>query len=135
MLTLSQGPPKEAPTLLTAITDLCAMTFGTRLATLRKQAGLTQPALAEGVGVHVSQLRRYENGTSQPTLDVIRNLALTLHTSADLLIFDPDERQIPPDIAHHLEALEQLDPDEQDSIRALIEGALLRHQARRLTAS
>jgi transcriptional regulator with XRE-family HTH domain len=121
--------------LLTAITDLCAMTFGTRLATLRKQAGLTQPALAEGVGVHVSQLRRYENGTSQPTLDVIRNLALTLHTSADLLIFDPDERQIPPDIAHHLEALEQLDPDEQDSIRALIEGALLRHQARRLTAS
>jgi hypothetical protein len=32
----------------------------------------------------------------------------------------------------HLAALDQLDPDERNSIRALIEGALLRHQARRL---
>jgi len=35
----------------------------------------------------------------------------------------------------HLAALDQLDPDERASIRALIEGALLRHQARRLSAS
>jgi transcriptional regulator with XRE-family HTH domain len=118
--------------LLAHITDLCAMNFGTRLATLRKQRGFTQPALADAIDLHVSQLRRYEAGTSQPTLDVIRRLALTLNTSADVLNFDEAERTIPNDLAHHLEAISQLDPDEQAGIRALIEGALLRHQARKL---
>lgn len=108
------------------------MSFGTRLSTLRKQRGLTQPALADQIGVHVSQLCRYEAGTSHPTLDVIRKTAIALNTSADLLVFDEGERTIPDDIAHHLEAIAQLDPDEKQSIRALIEGALLRHQARRL---
>lgn len=118
--------------LLAPVTNLFAMSFGTRLATLRKERGYTQPALADEIDIHVSQLRRYEAGTSQPTLDVIRRLAIALNTSADVLIFDEGERTVPDDIAHHLEALNQLDPDEQAGIRALIEGALLRHQARKL---
>jgi transcriptional regulator with XRE-family HTH domain len=83
--------------------------------------------------IHVTQLRRYEAGTNQPTLDVLRALAVALAVSADELVFDPDERG-PQDesLRLHLAALDQLDPDERNSIRALIEGALLRHQARRL---
>src|SRR5690348_12082684 len=52
--------------------------FPRHLAALRKDRSLTQLALAERVGVHVVQLRRYEAGTSQPTLDVIRRLAIAL---------------------------------------------------------
>lgn len=121
--------------MLAPVTDLATMSFGNRLAHLRKQRGLTQPAFAAEIGVHVSQLRRYEAGTSQPTLDVLRKMALTLAISADVLLFEEDERSIPDDIRHHLEAINQLDPDEHAAIRALIEGALLRHQARRLAAS
>lgn len=40
--------------------------FTTRLAAARKQRGLTQQALTEHVGVHVTQIRRYEAGTSGP---------------------------------------------------------------------
>jgi transcriptional regulator with XRE-family HTH domain len=76
-----------------------------RLAGLRKARGLTQPSLAAKIGVHVSQLRRYEAGTSQPTLDVLRQMALALAVSADELVFDPDERAIPQDSARHLGAL------------------------------
>lgn len=54
------------------------MTFANRLATTRKYRGLTQQALASTIGVHVTQLRRYEAGTSQPTLDVLRALARAL---------------------------------------------------------
>lgn len=111
---------------------LTTMNFAERLNTLRRERGLTQPALATRIGIHVSQLRRYEAGTSQPTLDVLRRLATELAISADTLLFDPDERVIPDDLAHHLEAINQLDPDEKTSIRQLIEGALLRHQARKL---
>jgi transcriptional regulator with XRE-family HTH domain len=109
------------------------MDFAHRLVALRKDRNLTQAALAEHVGIHVSNIRRYEAGTSQPTLDVLRNLALALTTSADSLLFEPDERGPEnPSLRVRLEALDQLDPDEQAPIRALIEGALLRHQARQL---
>src|SRR5277367_1499727 len=66
--------------------------FPELLARLRKERGLTQQALAEKVGVHVVQLRRYEAGASQPTLDVIRRIAVALSVSADLLLFGKDER-------------------------------------------
>lgn len=39
---------------------------------------LTQAALAERTGIHVTQIRRYEAGTSAPTLDVLRNIAIGL---------------------------------------------------------
>jgi len=111
---------------------LAAMDFAHRLTNLRKQRGLTQQTLADTVGIHVTQIRRYEAGTNQPTLDVLRALAVT----TDDLVFNPDERGPADDtLRMHLAALDQLDPDERATIRALIEGALLRHQARRLSAS
>jgi len=118
------------------VIDISAMDFAHRLVTLRKERGLTQQALADAVGIHVSNVRRYEAGNSQPNLDVVRNLAIALSVSADSLLFDPDERgPEDPGLRLHLEALDQLDDDELAAVRSLIEGALLRHQARRLAAS
>ena len=45
-------------------TTVSAPTFPERLAALRKQHSLTQQTLAERIGVHVVQLRRYEAGTT-----------------------------------------------------------------------
>jgi transcriptional regulator with XRE-family HTH domain len=110
--------------------------FAARLAAVRKQRAMTQQALAGRSGAHVTQIRRYEAGTSAPTLDVLRNLALALNTSADSLLFDPDERgPETPSLRLRLEALDQLDPDEQANVLAMIEGALLRHQVRQLNVS
>jgi transcriptional regulator with XRE-family HTH domain len=115
---------------------LAAMDFAHRLTEARKQRGLTQQVLADLTGVHVTQLRRYEAGTNQPTLDVLKALAIALSVSTDALVFDPDERgPADPGLRLHLEAINQLDPDEQAAIRTLIEGTLLRHQARKLAAS
>ena len=120
------------PAALIAALD---MDFPERLATLRKERGLTQQALAERVGIHVSQLRRYEAGGAQPTLDVLRRLAVALSVSADRLVFDTDERGPQDDLLLHLEAIQHLDDDEQAIVRTVIESVLLRHQARRLAAS
>ena len=109
------------------------MAFATRLTTLRKQRKLTQAALAERANTHVTQIRRYEAGTSTPTLDVLRNLALALNTSADSLLFDQDERQPPDDLTLHLEAINHLDETDQQTIRSIIEAILLRHDTRRWT--
>ncbi|MBL0379949.1 MAG: helix-turn-helix transcriptional regulator [Desulfofustis sp. PB-SRB1] len=52
----------------------------------QKEKGLTQQKLAKLVGLHVAQVRRYEGGTSQPTLEVIRKLAVALSVSARYVI-------------------------------------------------
>jgi transcriptional regulator with XRE-family HTH domain len=109
------------------------MNFAQRLVALRKQRNLTQAALAERVGIHVSNIRRYEAGNSQPTLDVLRNLALALSTSADSLLFDDDERGPDDDLRLAFEATRALDDDEKETLKALLEGFLLRHDARRWT--
>lgn len=106
--------------------------FPDNLTRTRHQRGLTQQALADAIGIHVTQLRRYEAGTSQPTLDVARRIANTLATSIDALT--NDDEALPTDLKHHLAALNQLDPDEQAAIRTLIEATLLRHQARKLAS-
>lgn len=63
------------------------MTFQARLVRLRKAAGLTQAKLSKSVKVHVQQIKRYESGQSEPTLDVIRRLARVLGVTADELVF------------------------------------------------
>jgi transcriptional regulator with XRE-family HTH domain len=68
------------------------MSFPERLVALREQRGLSQRALAGSIGVHLTQVQRYEAGAGQPTLDVVRRLALALSFSADMLAFDPEER-------------------------------------------
>jgi transcriptional regulator with XRE-family HTH domain len=109
------------------------MDFPQRLAAIRKERGLTQQALAERVGIHVSQLRRYEAGGAQPTLDVIRRLAVALSVSADRLVFDTDERGPSADLRLHMEAIQHLDDDEKAVVRTVIESVLLRHEAKRYT--
>ena len=110
-----------------------AMAFADRLTTLRKDRQLTQATLAERANTHVTQIRRYEAGTSTPTLDVLRNLALALNTSADSLLFDQNERQPPEDLTLHLEAINHLDETDQQTIRSIFEAILLRHDTRRWT--
>jgi uncharacterized protein (DUF433 family)/transcriptional regulator with XRE-family HTH domain len=90
-------------------------------------------ARADRADIHVTQIRRYEAGTSAPTLDALRNLAIALNITTDSLVFDPTARGPSDDLALHLEAIEQLDPDDQHTVRSLIEAILLRHDTRRWT--
>jgi len=107
------------------------MDFPERLATLRREHSLTQNALAESAGIHVSQLKRYEAGTSQPTLEVIRKLAIALSVSADLLIFDKDERGPDDELRLQFEAIGKFSKPEKQVAKAVLEGLILKHEAAR----
>jgi transcriptional regulator with XRE-family HTH domain len=114
---------------------IAAMEFPERLAVLRRQKGMTGQALADAVGIHVTQLRRYEGGKSQPTLDVLRKLAVALGVSADLLLFDSGERDPDEDMRLQFEAARRLDPDEKESLKTVIDGVITRHEVRRLASN
>lgn len=105
--------------------------FHERLAALRKERGLTQQALAGRVECHVQQLKRYEAGSSQPTLDVIRKLATALSVTSDQLLFGKDERGPDDDLRLQFEAISQFDDEEKRVVRSVLEGMILKHEARR----
>ncbi len=104
------------------------MEFPERLTALRKERSLTQQALADQVGLHVLQIRRYEGGTSQPTLDVIKRLAQALRVSADALVFDVNERGPDEDMLFQFEAVSRLPKKERDAIRTLLEAMIVKNQ-------
>lgn len=104
------------------------MEFPERLAALRKERGLTQQALADQVGLAVLQIRRYEGGTSQPTLDVIRRLAIALGVSADMLVFDDKERSPSETLRYQFETVSRMSEHDQEVIRELLDAVIVKNQ-------
>lgn len=111
------------------------MEFPERLAFLRKQKALTQQALADAINIHVSQYKRYEGGTSQPTLDVLRRLAVALSVSADTLVFDEAERGPDEDLRLQFEAVSRMSDDDKKVIKALLDGMIIKHQTRQMVSN
>jgi transcriptional regulator with XRE-family HTH domain len=107
------------------------MEFSERLTATRKERGLTQEALAKAAEINVSQVRRYEGGTSQPSLEVLRKLAMALSVSADELLFDKNERGPDEEFRLQFEALARLEPREKEIVMEVLDGLLLKHDARR----
>ena len=109
------------------------MTFPTRLVELRRAAKHTQQTLPDAAELHVNQIRRYEAGAAQPTLEALIRLARAPRVSLNRLVFEEGERG--PDEDLHFEALSQLDGNERMVVKELLDGMLLKHQARRLAGA
>jgi len=75
--------------------------------------------------------QRYEHGSIQPTLDVIRRLAVALSVSADMLIFDENERGPDDELRLQFEALRGFSPEEKQVAKTLLESLILKHDASR----
>jgi len=114
-------------------TFILPMSFPQRLAALRKERGFTQQQMADKIGMHVSQLKRYEAGSSQPTIEVFRRIALALSVSADMLLFEADERGPEDRLKLQFEAVSHLDKKEREAVETVIAGVLHMHDAKRWT--
>jgi transcriptional regulator with XRE-family HTH domain len=60
--------------------------FGARLAQLRKQAGLTQTALAREIGISQRMMAYYESPTAFPPAMLLPTLARVLGISVETLL-------------------------------------------------
>lgn len=106
------------------------MDFPQRLVLQRKARKLTQQGLADLAGIHLTQIQRYEKGDAQPTLEMIRKLSKALAVSADELLFDVGERGPDDALRLQFEALQQFDEEERQTALAVLEGLILKHQAK-----
>jgi transcriptional regulator with XRE-family HTH domain len=62
------------------------MTFNERLKKIRLEKGLTKSDLAKTIGVHYSQIGRYEEKGAHPSADIMAKLANALEVSSDFLM-------------------------------------------------
>jgi transcriptional regulator with XRE-family HTH domain len=108
-----------------------SVAFPERLAMIRKAKGLTQEGLANLASLTKLQIHRYEKGSSQPTLQTLKRLAISLHCSIDQLVFEDGERGPVDELLMLFEGVSRLDDDEQNLIKELIESVMLKHDAKR----
>jgi transcriptional regulator with XRE-family HTH domain len=83
-------------------------------------------------------LSSYESGRSQPTLEVIRKLALALDVTADEVVFDAEERRpvvTDKELVKQWEQVEELPEEDRKTVKVVVEGLLLRRQISRLQPS
>lgn len=60
--------------------------FSQRLKELRKAAGLTQQQLSDKLHIRQQSYTRYENGTGEPNLETVAEIAKIFDVSADYLL-------------------------------------------------
>jgi len=104
------------------------MTFAERIVSLRKQWGLTQQGLSDAAQIHVQQIKRYEAGSSQPTAEALKKLALVLHVSTDFLLFEEGEREPDDDLKLRFEAIAAMPPADQAVAKAVLDAMIVKSQ-------
>lgn len=117
--------------MASALTFYLTMSLPARLITLRKERGLTQQQMADAIGIHVNSLKKYESGQAQPSLEVLKKIALALNVSTDFLLFEEHERGPSDELALQFEAVSQLPASEQQIVMEVLESLIIKYQARR----
>jgi len=92
--------------------------FGTKLKTLRIQAGLTQKQLAEQIGVTKSVVSFHELRERAPSPEVLIKLAAVFHVTSDYLLGIESERTI--DISG-------LNDEDEQAVRLIVEQLRKKH--------
>lgn len=114
---------------------LAVMTIPSKLAQLRKEKGLSQQALADAIGLHINQIKRYESGASQPSLEALKKISRALRVSIDYLVFENEELGPPDNLRLQFEAIARMPEHEQAIIKELIEGMIIKYETRRWSSA
>lgn len=92
------------------------MSFASRLKQAREQAGLTQQAFADKLGVTKNSISNYENGVSSPKWDILLKIFDVLHVDPNFLYQDNFS---PIEVASLRSAIQAVDEQEQAQISEL----------------
>ena len=65
----------------------------------------------------------------------LRLLARALHVSLDALVFEEGERGPSEEMRLQFEAISQLPDEDQRAVRAMLDGMIVKHQAKKIVGS
>jgi transcriptional regulator with XRE-family HTH domain len=107
------------------------MDFGEKIKKLRKTKGLSQQELANILGVHPKHISRYENHSSNPSLDVLLKLRDLFHVSLDYLVTDDDSQDFAykdKELEKYFKAVDKLNEEDKQVIKKVIESMLIKNK-------
>ena len=111
------------------------MSFGARLAALRKAAGFTQQELANEVGTSRRMIAYYEGQTAHPPTTLLPAIATALRITTDELLRQVPVKRIAKSrdtrLERRLQQIERLDPTERRQIMQVIDAFIERGQLKR----
>lgn len=107
------------------------MEFKVRLKKARTEKNISQSELAKKIGVHVTNISRYERGENKPTSEVLNKLANALGITSDYLMdgsLDDKAQNIMTDkeLLSQFQRVEKLPDDKKNIIKEVVEAFLLK---------
>ena len=91
--------------------------------------------MADLIDINITQVKRYEAGTALPSIDILKKIATSFQVTADWLIFDTQERELPDNLKLKLEAINQMSDEDQKAIQALLDGMIVKHQTQQIVGN
>jgi transcriptional regulator with XRE-family HTH domain len=133
-----QGVPTVAERPMPKQKGSEALSFGQRLAALRKSAGFTQLELANEVGVSRRMIAYYEGQSEHPPTTLLPALTRALRVTSDELLGldtpkEPAKRGRTPDnrMQRRLQQIANLPPEERRQIIQVVDAFIERGQLKR----
>ena len=113
------------------------MTLGEKIRKLRKQKELSQEALATEAGINSNHLSRLERGVFQPSIEVLKKLALSLEVNVDSLLSNEDEDRPEvtiknKELSERIRLIDQLETEDQQAIMRVIDSMLTKRRMQKL---
>jgi transcriptional regulator with XRE-family HTH domain len=114
-----------------------AMSFAIRLKKARVDKGLSQTELANLVGIHYTQVGRYENKGSQPSAEVLAKLANALGVSSDFLTNGSTDELAEntlsdKELLNQFKAIEKMSDNDKNIIKTLIDAFITKRKIQQL---
>lgn len=100
------------------------ISFGRKIAILRKEIGLSQSELATKLKTSVSVISRYERDEMIPSIEVARNISKHLNTTVGYLLGETDKADLfkDPVMLQRLAELDKMENTEKGHILHVLDG-------------
>jgi transcriptional regulator with XRE-family HTH domain len=117
--------------------NLYIMGFAQRLKKARVDKGLSQTELGSLVGIHYTQIGRYENKGAQPSADILAKMANVLGVSSDFLTNGSTDELAQntlsdKELLNQFKAVEQMNEEDKGVIKKLIDAFITKRKIQQL---
>ena len=106
-----------------------SITFGNRLAEVRKEKKISQDALAKKIGQHGAVIGRYERDEVKPSIEIAAQIAEALEVSLDYLVGSTD-LLLDKGIINRIQDIQKLDNENKNHLYALMDAFLRDYKAK-----
>lgn len=128
---LSPSPAEQMGTVMTPNDKQFFKELGSRVAQLRQQAGLSQQAVADQIGVAQQTLAHYEVGRLRMPVSLLPKLAQIFGVPGDELLglnSTTGKRGPTPKLQQQIERLHRLPKAKQKLVMEMLEGVLMQNR-------